>query len=136
MQPIDQTQAGYGYVDPIRAEAAEREAKQLKEPLCAVELVGLNTNQSSVVTRPDVEPAHKRLKRLKTRSNALQVQTMQTLVDVKQEKAELAEDLEDTQNDYQTQITFTDTLQTKLDEMKKLALANGATLPEVNKIIR
>ena len=37
-----------------------------------------------------------------------------------------------TQDDYQMQITFTDTLQTKIDEMAKLAMENGAQLSEVS----
>ena len=46
--------------------------------------------------------------------------------------------VQDTQDNYQTltdslqEITFTDSLQTKLDEMAELALANGAELREVS----
>jgi len=49
--------------------------------------------------------------------------------------------VQDTQDNFQIQITFTDTLQTKLDtlqtkldKMTKLAIASGAELCEVNKI--
>jgi len=42
--------------------------------------------------------------------------------------------VQDTQDNFQFQITFTDTLQTKLDKMTKLAIASGAELCEVNKI--
>ena len=119
-----------------RVEAAELEVEQLKAQLHAVEVFDVDTDQTEQIVRRDVEPAPKRLKRLQEGSSELQAQATKAQVRVKQEKAEVAEDLEDTQDNYQTQITFTDTLQTKLDEMAKLALANGAKLCEVNKIKR
>ena len=42
--------------------------------------------------------------------------------------------VQDTQANYQLQITFTDRLQSKIDQMGDLALANGAELGEVNNI--
>ena len=44
--------------------------------------------------------------------------------------------VQDTQDDYQAQITFTDRLQTTLDEMVELAMKKGASLSEVNMIKR
>jgi hypothetical protein len=42
--------------------------------------------------------------------------------------------VQDTQANYQLQITFTDRLQSKIDQLGDLALANGAALGEVNTI--
>ena len=42
--------------------------------------------------------------------------------------------VQDTQANYQLQITYTDMLQSKIDQLGVLALANGAALGDVNKI--
>jgi hypothetical protein len=105
------------------AEALKLEVEQLKAQLFGVEVFDVDRNQTEQVVRTDVEPAPKRLKRLKE-------------VRVKTKKVEVDEDLEETQENYQIQITFTDKLQTKLDEVAQLALANGAEPGEVNKIKR
>jgi chromosome segregation ATPase len=119
-----------------RAKAAEQQVQQLKAQLHVVEVFDVDKDQAEQVVRGDVEPAAKRLKRLQEGANKLHAQVVKAQVHVKQEKTAIAEDLEDTQDNYQLQITFTDTLQTKLEEMAKLALKNGAELCEVNEIKR
>jgi hypothetical protein len=112
--------------------AALRQVKQLKAQLFGVEVFDVDTEETEQVVRKDVEPVPNRLKR----QTEQVVREKKQVVRIKREKAAVAEELGDTQDDYQKQITFTDTLQTKLDEMSELALASGASLLQVNKIKR
>ena len=105
-----------------RAKAAEQEVEKLKAQIHVVELFDVDQHQTEQIVRGDVEPAATRLKRLQEGSKQLQAQAAKAQVRVKQEKAAVVENLEDTQDDYQLQITFTDTLQAKFDEMAELVV--------------
>ena len=85
----------------------------------------------------DVEPPPKRHRRAQKSPQADQINEREHAADLSRERAEkakLVEELEETRDNYQIQINFTDQLQTKLEEMSKLALAHGAQISQVNKI--
>ena len=116
----------------LEVEQTTAQVEQLKAQLFGVEVFDVDTEETEQVVRKDVEPVPNRLKR----QTEQVVRQKKQVVRIKREKAAVAEELGDTQDDYQIQITFTDTLQTKLDEMSELALASGASLLQVNKIKR
>ena len=101
--------------------------KQLKFQPYSVEMFDVDV---------DVEPPPKRHRRAQKLPEVDQINEREHAADLSRERAEkakLVEELEETQDNYQIQINFTGQLQTKLEEMSKLALRHGAEISQVNK---
>ena len=63
------------------------------------------------------------------------IEMNQQLVQVKKEKAEAEEAVEDEQDEKQDLALFVDQLQTKIDKLRALALASGASVAELQRIL-
>ena len=81
------------------------------------------------------EPPRKRQKRVEAVVTQKMIQMNQQLVQVKKEKAEAEEAVEDEQDEKQDLALFVDNLQTKIDKLKALALASGASVVELQRIL-
>ena len=99
-----------------------------------VEVTDLDTN--AVTIQVADEPAAKRQKRVAATSMQVNSEANAALIRVKKEKTDQEEELGDVQDDFQTQINFTDRVQSKMAELAELALAHGASLSDVNRIKR
>ena len=100
-----------------------------------VEVTNLDTG--AVTFELTDEPAAKRQKRVATQAASLvqaRSQANATLAAVKKEKGGQAGELEGAKDGFQTQILFTDRLQSKIAGLAELALAHGASLSDVNRI--
>jgi len=106
----------------------------LQELVHGVEVTNLDTEVVSIEV-PE-EPAAKRQKRIAATSMQAHSEANAALVSVKKEKFDQQEELGDVQDDFQTQINFTDRMQSKIAELAELALAHGASLSDVNRIKR
>jgi hypothetical protein len=112
----------------VKAEKAEAEAALhrrdaeiagLKRALTDVELIDADSGASGVMQGPVEEPPLKR-RRLAEKSGAHLTQALARQVEIKREE------VADEQDERGYQVRFTDALQSKFDELAKVAIAGGA----------
>ena len=130
----------------------EAEAVQLAQTAFGQEVTDVDTGVTEIVipsqSNTPREPAFKKVRRVERYAMAAVREGQDTVAKVKKEKLQVEEklevkgkekeqvdeELEETQDNYQLQITFTDRLQSQIEELAALAEAHGASLDDINRI--
>ena len=134
------------------------EVVQLTETAYGQEVTDVDTGVTEIVIplQPTAkEPAYKKVRRVETLAMAAVTHEKSLVTKVKLEKAEVThqlshlesekqqaevtikevgETLDDTRDDYQLQITFTDRLQSQIEDLENLAKKHGAPQNEITRI--